>query len=331
MGIRSIGKKFSIGARFINWVCQTCTSLRLVATKKSALLTCLSAAIVISGCSAGGPVLFSSAISPNGIWIAENFGYDGCCGGGVVRIHKTSERFFLSDGPVTSSSPTPDLFMIWQDDDHLSLVRDSHSEPLIGLGSFRGLTILYSQYQGGAYDEKTYDSANHFEKINIEKEKVSAEIATETTKTGRRCVFSVSAIDGTVYDKIGMKIEASANRCNRQSNCAGILSHFWVGKRIDGRHDVALTSATVADVISYNRLPDGDRNGVVRGSFGEDSAVDLMRQLNFDAWEIKYSLNFFDAVLSYHLDTKQILNSVDKFRACVGDADFNWVRHGEFR
>jgi hypothetical protein len=163
--------------------------------------------------------------------------------------------------------------------------------------------------------------------LNIKETEVSAATAEEATKTGRRCRFSLSASEGTIYDQIGLRFEANINRCNRVRDCAGISSEFWIGKRVDGQPGVALTSATVSDIPSYNRLPEGDRNGAVRGGFGEGSAIDLVTALSSAALDIQYSLNFFDTILSYRFQTRQIATSVQSFKSCIGDGDFNWAVH----
>src|SRR5258708_3585177 len=93
-----------------------------------ALCLCVS---IMPGCSTsfGSPFLLSSATSPDGVWIAENFGTDGCCNGGFVLIHRKSEPSIRSDASIFSASTAPGLFMIWQDDKNLSLVQDSNDEP----------------------------------------------------------------------------------------------------------------------------------------------------------------------------------------------------------
>jgi hypothetical protein len=291
-----------------------------------ALCLCISAVQANSVASPEKPFILSSAVSPDGVWIAENFGTNDCCSGGFVLIHKKSEPSSPSDRAISSASTAPGLFMIWLDDKRLSLVQDSNDVPVNGPTMYKGITLVYSTYHNRASDSHTFDTANASKRsVSIKEPDATSEAATEVTKTGRRCTFSLSASDGTVYDKIGMRIEASVNRCNRTRDCAGISSQFWIGKRVDGQHGVALTSATVSNIPSYNRLPEGDRTSTVRGSFGESGAVDLVAALSSEAIDIQYSLNFFDAIILYRIETKQIASSVKSFKACIGDGDFNWL------
>ncbi len=272
----------------------------------------------------GRPVLFNSASSPDGVWVAENFGYDGCCSGGAVFVHKTSEPANpLSDPLVRFPSTAPQLFLIWQDNKTLSLVQDSDAGPITGPSMYRGISVAYSTYRSGRDDNNAFDLAASSKEYLRLKEDVSAEVAEEATETGRRCWLSISAVDGAVYDRIGMRLEASINRCKQLRDCAGISSEFWVGKRIDGRYGVALTSATASNISSTSRGPSGHNNNTVVGQFNGGSAVDLMRALNPDALDTRYSFNFFDAIVSYRIPTKGIAASITSFKACVGQAGFN--------
>jgi hypothetical protein len=304
--------------------------MKLAAKSSAAFLLCLFATVAVSGCSLDEPVLVGSTISPNGIWVAESFGYNDCCKGGFVSIHKTSERSFPSEAPIVSAETGAGTFMIWQDDDHLSLVRASNSSPLTGPNEYRGITILYSQYQVRRNDKNAFDDANSHVTINIPKEKVSARIVEKATKTGKRCSFSLSAIDGALYDKVGVTIEANVFSCNRAKICAGISSNFWVGKRTDGRHNVTLTWATVSDFPLGARYPDGNRNSSVRGGgFAGTDEVDLVKYMDQETLEIKYALNFFDSVISYRVETERVRDSIDAFKTCIGDGDFNWLEDGK--
>ena len=311
----------------VRYLGQVCIAARAMAYR---FVVCLFLSLVPlnSADSSDKPFLYSSAVSPDGVWIAENFGTDGCCNGGFVLIRKTSEPSSPSDAAIISASPEPGLFMIWRDQKNLSLVRDSNGSKFEGPTKYRGIAIVYSAYENRINDRQTFDVANiSKESMTISERGVSADIAEEQTSIGRNCVLSVSARDGTVYDRIGVRIQASINRCDRAADCAGISSKFWIGERVDRRPGVALTSATISNIPSYNRLPADDRMSAVRGSFGGNSAVDLMAALNSDAMDLQYSLNFFDRIVSYAVATKEISNSIGSFKSCVGDADFNWLIH----
>jgi len=109
--------------------------------------------------------------------------------------------------------------MIWSDNNRLSVVADSHDGPVNGPSTYKGITISYSTYQNRINDDRTFSAANVSKKsFNIGEADVSGEAAEEKTKTGRNCVLSISAKDGATFDKIGTRIEASINRCNRASS-----------------------------------------------------------------------------------------------------------------
>jgi hypothetical protein len=266
--------------------------------------------------------LFSSAVSPDGTWIAENFGTGGCCNGGFVVVRKISER--SSNAAIVLPSPAADLFMIWRDDTNLSLFQNAYDGPFNGPSTYRGVNIAYSTYSLGVNDHHTFDAANVSKKSLAVKEKdVSVETSERQTTSGRMCVLSLSIRDGVVYDKVGVRIEASVNRCDRDRLCVGISSNFWVGERVDRRLAVALTSATISSIPSYNRTPVGDRMGAVRGGFYGNNAVQLMAAFDSRSIDIQYSLNFFDEIVSYTIPTNEISESLDFLIPCVRAADFN--------
>jgi hypothetical protein len=272
--------------------------------------------------------LLSAAISPDGTWVAENFGRDGCCDGGYVLIRKIFEPALAADAIIFSASPAPDLFLIWQNGTSLTLAQDANDEPVTGPAAYRGINLVYSTYQTRASDQHTFDSARLAKSaVSVSEASVSADASVERTASGRVCHLSLSVSDGSVYDKVGLDLSASINRCDRQIDCAGMNSRFWVGKKIDGRHGVALTSATVSDVPSYNRIPTGNRNSEVRGQFIAQSATDLLASVKSGVVDVHYSLNFFDEIVSYRIDTNRVFGAIESFGACIGDGDFNWIEH----
>ena len=88
-----------------------------------------------------------------------------------------------------------------------------------------------------------------------------------------------------------------------------------------------LTSATIGDIPSYNRIPEGGEGTRVRGQFLEDNAVALMEQLKKPAVQIEYSRDFFDQVLRYDVPLTGHALQLGEFDACVGNADLAWVKH----
>ena len=249
--------------------------------------------------------------------------------GGFVLIHKTSELSRPTDAVIFSPSPLPELFMIWHDDRVLSLVRASNSSPLNGPSSYQGISIVYSTYQTPTIDDHPFRAAKISKKdLTVKSVDTSAEFVDERTKTGKRCILSISAKDGVINNKVGVRIDASINPCNRAKDCAGLSSEFWVEKKSgDREHHLALTSATISDVPSYNHLPSGNQNSAVKGTFAQDSAVDLMNALGSELLNLQYSMNFFDFIISYNVETNQISTPINSFKACIGDGDFSWMIH----
>ena len=88
-----------------------------------------------------------------------------------------------------------------------------------------------------------------------------------------------------------------------------------------------LTSATIGDIPSYNRIPEGGEGTKVRGQFLEDSAVALIEQLKQPSIQIEYSRDFFDQVLEYDVPLTGHALQLGKFDACIGDADLLWSTH----
>jgi hypothetical protein len=90
-----------------------------------------------------------------------------------------------------------------------------------------------------------------------------------------------------------------------------------------------LTSATISDIPSYNRLPEGDQGTTVRGQFLEQNAAALIEQLKHKqpAIQIEYSREFFQQVIKYDVPLAGAAEAIEQFNACLGDADFLWLKH----
>jgi hypothetical protein len=83
-------------------------------------------------------------------------------------------------------------------------------------------------------------------------------------------------------------------------------------------------SATIADIPSYNRIPEGDEGTRTRGQFLEDSAAALIEELKMPSIQIEYSHDFFDQVLKHDVPLTGHAQKLDAFNACIGNADLLW-------
>jgi hypothetical protein len=86
-----------------------------------------------------------------------------------------------------------------------------------------------------------------------------------------------------------------------------------------------LTSATISEIPSYNRLPEGTEGTMIRGQFLEYSALALMDKLKSSSIQLDYSRNFFEQVVVYDIQTFGIKQQIAQLLACIGDAKLTYT------
>jgi hypothetical protein len=144
------------------------------------------------------------------------------------------------------------------------------------------------------------------------------------------CVLSIATRPDPSYESANVEITVGiSNSCKRDHDrpCAGITTRFSLSDAHDAGRQTMLTSATIADILSYNRIPEGGEGTAIRGQFLEDSAVALIEQLKKPSIEIEYSRDFFDQVLAYDVPLTGHAQKLAEFDACIGDADLLWRQH----
>jgi hypothetical protein len=164
-------------------------------------------------------------------------------------------------------------------------------------------------------------------KIRLAPEAISAVFSREDADGRQTCRLSLQAKDGSLYDEIGADIEANVNACSLPMACPGIDTRFRIGHRVDGTFGKLLTSATISDIPSYNRLPDGFGYTTIRGQFGAANADKLVDELQKESFNLQYSINFDEATFSHEIPTQKIKRPVADFLSCTVGADFRWSRH----
>jgi hypothetical protein len=100
-----------------------------------------------------------------------------------------------------------------------------------------------------------------------------------------------------------------------------------LGTQLQPGRQTILISATISDIPSYNRLPTGDQGTRVRGQFLKQNAAALIEQLKQPAIQIEYSRDFFQQVIKYDLPLTGAAEALQQFSACIGNADFLWLKH----
>ena len=95
------------------------------------------------------------------------------------------------------------------------------------------------------------------------------------------------------YDSAKVEISVGvSNSCKRDRDrqCAGISTRFRLRDRNGTVPQTMLTSATIADIPSYNRIPEGGEGTTIRGQFLEQNAVALIEHLKNPSIQIEYPL-----------------------------------------
>jgi hypothetical protein len=271
------------------------------------------------------PELFSSKSSPNGQWIAENYGYLHDDGGGYIVIRRSNGIQLLPNKLLVSSSTMPELYFIWKDDNHLTIANGNSAGALTGPSELKDIHIAYSTYPDPSNDD-TFIKSNSI-RHEIAPENITAtfsEVKDEHVN-GDFCIIVLNAVDGSVYDKVGMTVKGIRNvGVSREHNESKWHSEYFdtefrLGQRIDKAYGKLLTSSTVSYIRPYNRLPKGDGHIIVRGQFIGDAAYMLSEEMQKNSFDLDYSINFSDEVISYRIPTQSISKPIGEFISCMSE------------
>jgi hypothetical protein len=282
--------------------------------------------LLLAGCGAGDKTVFSSRASPNGSLVAESvmIGDDGEAGGQLAIRAKGGTEWH-----VDLANTAPDLFMRWIDDRQLEVWSERQKLDLGNNNKIGDVRIVSKSF------EFPKDVANAYRRIGLNArnvlvpaEKVVATFVDLTKGTARICVLTISTTPDPTYDTANVEITAIVNpTCNRSRPCAGISTRFSLEDDRRLNPQATLTSATVSDIPSNNRLPTGTGGTSIRGQFLEQSAETLVNDLKGSSITLDFSRNFFDQVIRYELPLSVAAAPIGQFGLCVGDADMLWMRH----
>lgn len=274
--------------------------------------------------------VFSSRTSPSRSSIAENVLIDhgGPADGGTSRFTLRDNR----TGHVFNSElnePKPELFMRWVDETHLEVWSEAACDP--SLPEIMGKThILCRRYVFPSDFSDLYRRSNvPMETIDVPADKVSASFDQKSRGGLKSCVLLIETLEDPAYDaaKVEITVDVNTSCQSKGRSCVGIVTRFGLAERRSKIPQTMLTSATVANIPSYNRLPEGNDGTGIRGQFLENSAVSLIEKLKAPSIEIEYSHNFFERILRYNLPLTAHAEALGKFHSCVGNADLLWTQH----
>jgi hypothetical protein len=280
--------------------------------------------LTIAGCSLmAETIVFSSRSSPNGKIVAENVAIDdGQDGIGQLRVRSTSTT---QSQQLPLRLPDPEMFLRWTDDEHLEIWRSSVSgDHLVLSGPFANLQIV----------EKTYnaDQSDSFSKLALTKQTVvvptnglRAEFRQIEDRNGKHCRLSIDVPSAPSHEHASVEIEFRVWRLNAREKHADISTNFKLENPAKDTFKFMLTSATISDIPSYNRLPEGTEGTMIRGQFLEHSAVALMDKLKSSSIQLEYSRNFFGQIVVYDIQTFEIKQQTDQLLTCIGDAKLTYA------
>lgn len=279
----------------------------------------ISLILLLAGCGAGDKTVFSSRTSPNGLLVAESVMIgDGEAGGQLVIRARDGREWH-----VDLANTAPNLFMRWIDNQQLEVWSEPQKLDLGNNDPIGDVRIVPKSF------EFPKDIANAYRRIGLNTrnvfvlaEKVAATFVDRTKGTARVCVLTIGTMPDPMYDTANVEITAVVNpACNRSRPCAGIYTRFFLGNDHRPSPQAALTSATISDIPSYNRLPTGAGGTSIRGEFLEQSAETLVNELKGSSITLDFSRNFFDQVIRYELPLSAAAEPIGQFGLCVGDAD----------
>lgn len=189
---------------------------------------------------------------------------DGETGGQlVIRARDGTERHF------DFADTAPNLFLRWIDDQQLEVWSERQKLDFGKNPSLGDVRIVPKSY------EFPQDGANAYSRLGLNTRsvavpsgKVVVTFANQTKVAARLCVLTIGTAPDPAYDTANVEITAFVNPvCNRARPCAAISTRFTLEDEHRTTPQVTLTSATVSEIPSYNRLPTGADGTSIRGNF----------------------------------------------------------------
>jgi hypothetical protein len=276
-------------------------------------------------------LIFSARTSPNGSTVAENVLVDhgGPAGGTSHFIIRNAHEGNRYEEALNESAP--DLFMRWIDERHLEVWREG---ALCDPPMPEAMGQVHIACKSYVFPDNSADTYRRpglsIKTTTVPASKVLVDFHPRTSQNGTSCVLSIGIGPDLSYDSANVEITVGiSNSCKRNHNrpCAGITTRFSLSNAHDTGQQTMLTSATIADIPSFNRTPEGGEGTGIRGQFLEDNAVALIEQLKKPSIQIEYSRDFFDQVLKYDVPLTGHAQKLAEFDACIGDADLLWLKH----
>ena len=277
--------------------------------------------------------LFSSNASPDGSLQAENFLVGDCAGACATGLIVISNQNGGRSDKILLPEPMPGIFFRWIDNADLQILYSIGNGSSGGLevpAELNGVHISAIPYQWlsaataniQAAQKRTYE----FNESDLEATFSSIPGPNATT-----CTLKISGNHGKEFERYGIEIDAHRSNCYRAKNknlvCGGMKSRFWVSKQLSGNRQLILTSADVDGAKGYGVLPTGANHMAIRGQFLEERATRVMNLLKSGAVIVDYNFDFSNLSIQYLFPLLKLSLPISQFIGCVGDTDFQWVRH----
>jgi uncharacterized protein YceK len=287
--------------------------------------------LLLSGCGSAAKEIFSSRTSPDGSKVAENIGLDGTDGGTGRLVIRDTQSKVVHD--LLLGHPAPDLFLKWLDSNNLEIWREGGPGEKEMPDQIGTVHVVRKFYLFPSSSTDTYKRPGlAIKRVTVPAENVSGTFEQHSDNvhlrnSARFCVLSIEIKPDLSYDAAKVEITVGMNIDRKPRPSAGVGTDFTLGTQLQPGRQTILTSATISDIPSYNRLPTGDQGTRVRGQFLEQNAAALIEQLKQPAIQIEYSRDFFQQVIKYDLPLTGAAEALQQFSACIGNADFLWLKH----
>ena len=135
----------------------------------------------------------------------------------------------------------------------------------------------------------------------------------------RICVLTLSTGRTPSFDAAGVEITATVIAKDQSAPRVLIGTRFRLEGSRDKGPQTLLTSATIADLGSYNRLPDGGGGTRIRGQFLGKNASRLLDELSKPSVTVSFARNFFEETLRYEIPLNGQATSA--FKLCIGNGE----------
>lgn len=281
--------------------------------------------IPLAGCNINSETILSSRKSPDGAKVAANI---------IVESYEPTGRISIRNAygytyQMNFREPSASSFLIWSSDSRLEIWSEYNESVGQGDDTLGGVQIVYKQYEFPHNDSNTYGRSDlNIYTVKVENQDIIASFSSVEKENYKQCLLKIETVHNKEFSAASIEIDENiTSKSGSVPPRAGISTLFSLQNNKNTNYQATLTSATVSDIPSYNRLPTGSEGNSVRGQFFDKGSVALIERLDDQYITLNFSQNFFERVINYQIPLQNVREKIVDFKKCGGNADLLRVEH----